>query len=450
MVFINLNNYIMKHYYHEKCNSGLRSLVAAVLFGVASLGMAQQFRVLDDITDKSGDGYVVWGESISPNHRYVAGQAISKVTGYTGCFVYDLETDRYAVLPGPGDLGGDIRGVNDDGVAAGCNPNALLLSVDGTQTDLETPADCESAAWDLSDVGNVAVGSYWSINDYREHACVWKDGKIQYLPEPTTEEMGFTVWGTSANYCSSDASVIVGYISDDLVTRPLIIWRLQEDGSYVCDPICKEYFDKYEENSDKPYTVFRPTNVSRNGRYVSLTVQGNGTESRMARFDLTAGKIEEYIADGSGTVVAGMASESLAAADDGTLAGYFMSDYALVPYGRCACVWRMGEAEPVKLSAAYDYPELAAYDAVGYNLLYDITPDGEVGLGLAYDETYDYATYIIELGTGTSGIGNVETEAAEENEVRRYTVDGVRVDAPVKGLNIVKRADGSTVKVMVK
>ena len=40
MVFINLNNYIMKHYYHEKCNSGLRSLVAAVLFGIAILIIA--------------------------------------------------------------------------------------------------------------------------------------------------------------------------------------------------------------------------------------------------------------------------------------------------------------------------------------------------------------------------------------------------------------------------
>jgi len=34
--------------------------------------------------------------------------------------------------------------------------------------------------------------------------------------------------------------------------------------------------------------------------------------------------------------------------------------------------------------------------------------------------------------------------------IARYTVDGRKIDAPVKGLNIVKLANGKTMKVIVK
>lgn len=442
----------MKKFTLKSYTRTLTCLTAMLSLAMATNVSAQQFRVLEDITDSDGNGYKIWGQSISPNHKYVAGLATSKTDGKTGCFVYDLETGKSAVLPGPGDLGGDIRGVNDNGVAAGCNPNALLLSIDGTKTDLETPENYESAAWDLDDTGNTAVGSYWSIIDYTEHACIWKDGKMVKLPEPTSEEMGFNVWGTSANYCSGDASVIVGYITDDLVTRPFIMWTLQDDGTYKLNTtICKEYFGKYTDDMSKPYVMFYPSNVSRNGRYVSLTVARDGSECRMARYDITTGEIEEYVADGSGTITAGMGSESLAAANDGTIAGNLMSSNQLVPYGRCACLWLPSAAEPVQLSSAYsEYQELAVYDEIGYNRLYDITPDGKMGLGLAYDEMYDYATYVIDLENITSSIDKVQAGEQDDSETERYTIDGTKISAPVKGLNIVKKADGTVVKVMVK
>ena len=50
---------------------------------------------------------------------------------------------------------------------------------------------------------------------------------------------------------------------------------------------------------------------------------------------------------------------------------------------------------------------------------------------------------------GSSGISGV-TANGDDTEVARYTVDGIRIGSPVKGVNIVKKADGSTVKVMVK
>ena len=50
----------------------------------------------------------------------------------------------------------------------------------------------------------------------------------------------------------------------------------------------------------------------------------------------------------------------------------------------------------------------------------------------------------------TTGIDNLPTADADKREVARYTVDGRRINAPVKGINIVKYADGTTRKVVVK
>ncbi len=50
----------------------------------------------------------------------------------------------------------------------------------------------------------------------------------------------------------------------------------------------------------------------------------------------------------------------------------------------------------------------------------------------------------------TTGIDNLPTADADKREVARYTVDGRRINAPVTGINIVKYADGTTRKVVVK
>lgn len=51
--------------------------------------------------------------------------------------------------------------------------------------------------------------------------------------------------------------------------------------------------------------------------------------------------------------------------------------------------------------------------------------------------------------TGSTGIEDV-TNGTEATVVARYTVNGVQVSAPVKGVNILKMSDGTTRKVLVK
>lgn len=55
----------------------------------------------------------------------------------------------------------------------------------------------------------------------------------------------------------------------------------------------------------------------------------------------------------------------------------------------------------------------------------------------------------VHLGNA-SGINGVTNDAKEAKIVARYTIDGRKIDAPVRGLNIVKLANGKAKKVIVK
>ena len=58
---------------------------------------------------------------------------------------------------------------------------------------------------------------------------------------------------------------------------------------------------------------------------------------------------------------------------------------------------------------------------------------------------------MVKLGeSGTVGISGVETTGEDVKEVGRYSIDGAKISAPVKGINVIKMSDGTTRKVIVK
>ncbi len=67
----------------------------------------------------------------------------------------------------------------------------------------------------------------------------------------------------------------------------------------------------------------------------------------------------------------------------------------------------------------------------------------------AYDEVWVNNANSVKLSDAT-GINNAISSDKAATEVARYSLDGVQLSAPQKGLNIVKMSDGSTMKVMVK
>ena len=371
-------------------------------------------------------------------------------------FVYDIETDNYAVEAALDDYGADIREVNNDGVATGYNEQACFFNIDGTVDYFYAEEEMSTIARDASDDLSVAVGCYYLTTGYLTTACVWKDGVRSDLPVPTDEELGFETNGSSAYYTNSDGSVIVGYVVDNFSTNPLIVWRLQDDGTYVCDPVCTRFFSPDGDVEGRPYIMFSPQGLSRNGRYVSLNLAVYDettewyTEQYIGRLDLESGELETYRADGQGEIEANSEMTATQVSDNGTVIGYTSMGWGPMSQ-RNAIIWQKGKT-PTKLATLLpDITEIAAYDNVGMNTAIDITPDGRYIAGFAMDENYAYNGYVIDIGSEAAGVKAVKVADGEAAvEVARYGINGTRLAAPVKGVNIVKMSDGTVKKVFVK
>ncbi len=440
-------------------NFTTKVLFAAAMMATASATCAQEpasITVLGNITGEDGATYQPCVQAVSPNHRYVAGPAYNIETGAYGMFVYDIETDNYAVEAALDDFGADIREVNNDGVATGYNEQACFFNIDGTVDYFYAEEEMSTIARDASDDLSVAVGCYYLTNGYLTTACVWKDGKRMDLPVPTDEELGFETNGSSAYYTNSDGSVIVGYVVDNFSTNPLLVWRLQDDGTYECDPVCTRYFSPDGDVEGRPYIMFSPQGFSRNGRYVSLHLSVYDeatewfTEQYIGRLDLESGELETYRADGQGEIEANSEMTATQVSDNGTVIGYTSMGWGPMSQ-RNAIIWQKGKT-PTKLATLLpDITEIAAYDNVGMNTAIDITPDGRYIAGFAMDENYAYNGYVIDIGSEAAGVKAVKVADGEAAvEVARYAINGTRLTAPVKGVNIVKMSDGTVKKVIVK
>lgn len=440
-------------------NFTTKVLFAAAMMATASATCAQEpasITVLDNITGEDGATYQPCVQAVSPNHRYVAGPAYNIETGAYGMFVYDIETDNYAVEAALDDYGADIREVNNDGVATGYNEQACFFNIDGTVDYFYAEEEMSTIARDASDDLSVAVGCYYLTTGYLTTACVWKDGVRSDLPVPTDEELGFETNGSSAYYTNSDGSVIVGYVVDNFSTNPLIVWRLQDDGTYVCDPVCTRFFSPDGDVEGRPYIMFSPQGLSRNGRYVSLNLAVYDettewyTEQYIGRLDLESGELETYRADGQGEIEANSEMTATQVSDNGTVIGYTSMGWGPMSQ-RNAIIWQKGKT-PTKLATLLpDITEIAAYDNVGMNTAIDITPDGRYIAGFAMDENYAYNGYVIDIGSEAAGVKAVKVADGEAAvEVARYGINGTRLAAPVKGVNIVKMSDGTVKKVFVK
>lgn len=66
------------------------------------------------------------------------------------------------------------------------------------------------------------------------------------------------------------------------------------------------------------------------------------------------------------------------------------------------------------------------------------------------DDVWVNNTNMVKVGETTAIEGPATSDDANVKEVARYTIDGRKLNSPVKGLNIIKMSDGRTIKVTVK
>ena len=76
--------------------------------------------------------------------------------------------------------------------------------------------------------------------------------------------------------------------------------------------------------------------------------------------------------------------------------------------------------------------------------------DGKTALASAMNDLWVDNTNMVVVGeSDLTGISNV-INWNEVKEVGRYTIDGQKLNAPIKGINLVKLSNGKTIKVIVK
>lgn len=117
--------------------------------------------------------------------------------------------------------------------------------------------------------------------------------------------------------------------------------------------------------------------------------------------------------------------------------------------GALTFTW-LGREETDKETLSYDFKDLDA-DRFGK---YAFSANAFRGEDDNRMYSFDGDRMIVDLKNGSSSSQSSDVEEAlapaEVVEVARYTLDGRLIDAPVKGINIIRYSDGSTRKVMVK
>ena len=350
---------------------------------------------------------------MSANHRYITGLN----AGTYRAFIWDTEAGT--IIENDGDYANcDFRAITNDGHAYGIlgsedmvTTNASIIDANGKVSILEHDM---SQVFDVTPDGSVAVGCLLDAT-WLPTAAVWRNGKRILLPIPTPDECGFQHDGANAQYISADGKVIAGYLQDWHSSRPGIVWRLQDDGSYKADVISKGRWE-LNQGEGKPYLEFSPLGISPNGKWLCLAAQKEGAFNMpgrefMIRMNLETGEVIE-----SGNPVTEMCDQDndnfypTAIADDGTCVGVIRTATNML-----GIIWRNGTSGPSLLSEEFPTIEqFAGYDEYVGNPV-AISADGAyiAGFGCPFTFTaggldYNFESYLLYTGKAT-GIADIKS-----------------------------------------
>ena len=409
--------------------------------------------------------------AISNNGRYAAGSTMT-----LNPFIYDSQENRTIVFTdalgsSSSVSGGELHFVSDDGVAVGWDDNGgIRCTATGGYTVIESAkgtvnmAMCESMTQD----GSVIVGSV-ADGGWNQNPCYWKNGERVMLDFPTTDEAGFKINGARALAISADGKVIMGQIIDRYQSLPLILWELQADGTYAVNNAWKgkyESFDEpvYDENGkqidairgENPYLIFRPGAMSSDGKSVALYIVENTEELNppfiMGIYDVPSGEMELVPDMATGMmrnygefIIRGIADNRTVFGTAGALA-LGTEPFIVFP----------DQLTPLPLEEAYP-------DVDQFQLYYDNKLEGMPYLGTAIsadarflggytiiltDNNMFAEGFIFDTGAQNNAVEKVESAGLEREEY--LTIDGLRLNAPQKGLNIIRTKDGNVKKVIIK
>lgn len=393
------------------------------------------------------------GFGISPNGKYVCGTLELGI----GMFIGDLENDNFIYRISEGDFGAQLLNVNDQGVAIGFNDDpGVTFNIKGEQELLKIPATCKYVVGeDISDDGSVMVGRF--VGDgYNTYPSYSKNGGTwEKLPMPDVDPGDYNTRQNGATYVSGDGNIILGYLGTPI--GPACLWRLDDSGNYVADPIFDKYAKRTATDEEHPYLTFRAQGMSPDGHYVLIMVSEyveNGEMlSKPAVYDTKTGELDVYN-EPQNIDYYGVGLYPTAIANDRTIIGVVGSSVA--NFG--AFIMKAGERQAEMFTDAFPEYEsvFAMLDLGGYHMPSDITADGNSIIGYGWycpdedptadDALFYFMTYVLTRGDNSS-VSEIETDG-NAVPVEYFSIDGTRTATPSKGINIIRMSDGSVRKVL--
>lgn len=432
--------------------------VSIIVFALAICAMANAETTLKVLSFGSLQGPGLGepgmiGLGISPDGRYVCGTLENAV----GIFIGDLDSDKMIYAFSEGDDGGQLMNVNNEGVAIGFNGYpGVTFNTEGIETILRVPDGFKYVVGqDLSADGSVAVGlmvgdGYQIFPAFSRNGDVW-----QKLPMPDMDMGDYNTKQCGARYISEDGKIILGYIG---ALGPATLWRLDDNGEYVADPFFDVYAMRTKEDKDHPYVTFEAQGMSPDGHYVLIKVctysDGVPGLNMPAVYDTQTQTLKVYDEEQKIDVY-NIGLTPTAIANDGTFIGMLGS--AAVNAG--AFIMKAGESHAEMYVEAFpEYAEIFDFlDFCGYHMPADISADGNRIIGNGWyspsddpysdDALFYFMTYVIDRGLD-SGVHAVGADANVAVQTGCCTIDGLRLDTPVKGLNIIRMSDGTVRKVI--
>ena len=405
---------------------------------------------------------------MSANGRYIIG-----ATYLSGGCVYDVQDGKLYTT--------GASGIADDGTAVSGLMKRNIHT--GQTSSLRRPTGNLSflMTTGISADGKIVTGTGGA--DWTNlRPFYWEGNEAHELPFPTTEEVGtFKVNGCRANGVSADGSVIWGNFIANPNTNNLIIWERQTDGSYEYVDVWTDLYEPqhgwvydYDRGEydfvrgPNPYCRIEPYAISGDGKLILIRTQENTEEESPANkigiFHVETRELE--LAPWSKDDPVGKARnfDSRGVANDGTVVGIATENNLAdaVPF-----IMKPGEY-PQYLNDVYpQFDRLFYYEDTSNRglpyLLTVISEDARYIAGYSTDiiwyerdgnvtDDFGFWGFVIDRNgeddpkeeTGVELIGS-----EVEYPVEYYTLDGMKVGNPGRGIYIERTPNGVR-KLMIK
>ena len=434
-----------------------KSLIFGIALSLAASVQADELKILST----TGEFPTVYepqlqGIGISADGRYVCGS----ISMGAGVFSADLSTDQVKWTVIENDEGGELRNIDNNGVAVGLEYTYIFDTGELSVNDI--PDGYRSILYeDITNDGSCIVGSV--VDPSVGTLAVYLDGngECRLLPVPPEEELhglsNMFRGVSAAKRVSADGKVILGFLGSFVMP---IIWRMNDAGEYEYDFFASEFLTMPDDDPATNTKILYGLSghymaMSNNGRYIcmlGMTYDENESELLVPVVYDTVTRETKVYTEEQEIDPSGIGLYPNAVSDDGTFIGCIGKPY----FGSIGSfIMKAGQTQAELFVDAFPeyYELLGESDNLGMSVPTAMSADGSKILGYTYyaEDYYDeehpvlYLTYVISTGEG-SAVGEIPSSAVSSEAI--YSIDGRRLDSVQKGLNIIRKADGSVTKIM--